>query len=112
MKSTQQHAKQSLQRHLIAAVLLAAPLMAAPMSGYAEERGTTIIGSDESPTVLNVVPWKSRELSVDPWKDREGPSSSILDQVLKPLDRDELRREVHYFNLLNDSKSKRTSDLE
>lgn len=67
----------------------------------AEEKGTTIIGSDESPTVLNVVPWKAKELSVDPWKNREGPSSSILDQALEPVDREELQREVRYFNLLH-----------
>ena len=85
---------------------LIAPLILMALCSYsiissATENGTTIIGSNESPTVLNVVPWKSKELSVDPWKNRAGPSSSVLNQVLEPLDRDELNREVQYFNILH-----------
>lgn len=68
----------------------------------AVEEGTTIIGNQEAPTVLNVVPWKSKELSVDPWETQKGPSNSMLNQVLKPLDREELLREVEYFDMLNE----------
>ena len=82
-------------KHIIVMLLASAPV-------FAEEKGTTIIGSEEAPTVLNVVPWKTKELGADPWqKTDQGPSSSILDDVLQPIDRDELRREVQYFNLLH-----------
>ena len=95
----------SNKTHKILASVIALIVGLSSHSLLAASQGTNIIGSDESPTVLNVVPWKSKELSVDPWKTREGPSSTILDQVLKPLDRDELRREVQYFNLLHQSEA-------
>jgi len=78
-----------------------------PSNGWSVEKGTTIIGSDESPTILNIVPWKSEELDeATPLESSAAPSSSILDQVLKPLDRDELQREVQYFNLLHPEEEK------
>lgn len=65
-----------------------------------EEAGTTIVGNQEAPTVTNVLPWKSEELTVDPWGNRRAPNSEVLNEALKPLDRDELRREIQYFNLV------------
>lgn len=57
--------------------------------------GTTVIGSQEAPTVLNVVPWKERKVEVE----RRGPSSSLLERMLEPLDRDVLSREIEYHNM-------------
>ncbi|MFP5383881.1 MAG: hypothetical protein ACLGHG_07410 [Gammaproteobacteria bacterium] len=57
---------------------------------------TNVVGSQEAPTVLNVVPWKDKEVKVE----RKSPSTSILNQVLQPLDRDVLMREVQYFRSL------------
>lgn len=59
--------------------------------------GTDVIGSQEAPTVLNVVPWKDREVKLD----RKDATSSLLDRVLEPLDQDVLMREVQYYQLLN-----------
>lgn len=78
-----------------------------PFSVQAEEEevtGTTIIGTKEAPNVLNVVPWQGKELSADPWEIRPSPAESVLEESLQPMDRDVLRREIEYFNLIQDAK--------
>ena len=70
---------------------------------HGEEAGMNIIGDQEAPTVLNVVPWKTSERTSEP-KELEAPSppsSSMMQPNLKPLDKEELMREVEYFNKLN-----------
>lgn len=71
---------------------------------YAEDdtevTGTTIIGTKEAPNVLNVVPWQGRELNADPWDIRPSAAQSVLEESLQPVDRDVLRREIEYFNLI------------
>lgn len=67
------------------------------------EEGTTIIGTKEAPNVLNVVPWQSKELSKDPWQSTPTHKSDLLKDSLKPVDSDELHRQVDYFNLLQHS---------
>lgn len=62
---------------------------------------TNVVGSQEAPTVLNVVPWKDKEVKLD----KRSPTTSILNQVLQPLDRDVLQREVQYFRSLQDQKN-------
>lgn len=59
---------------------------------------TNVVGSQEAPTVLNVVPWKDKEVKIE----RKSPTTSILNQVLQPLDRDVLMREVQYFRSLQE----------
>ncbi|MDF1822879.1 MAG: hypothetical protein P1U64_14970 [Alcanivoracaceae bacterium] len=87
-------------RHLTIPLLL---LLAATAS--AEETntdqppdvGTNIIGTQEAPTVLNVVPWKDKEVKLE----KRDPTSSLLDRVLEPLDQEVLLREVEYYRILN-----------
>ena len=74
-------------------------------AAFAQNEGTTIIGTKEAPTVLNVVPWQNVELNLDAWNLRPSPARSVLEDSLKPIDKDVLRREVEYFNLLQDSAS-------
>lgn len=62
---------------------------------------TNVVGSQEAPTVLNVVPWKDKEVKLE----KKSPTSTILNQVLQPLDRDVLRREVQYFRSLQEQKT-------
>lgn len=71
--------------------------------GDEEITGTTIIGTKEAPNVLNVVPWQGKELSADPWEIRPSPAKSVLEESLQPIDRDVLRREIEYFNLIRDT---------
>lgn len=61
------------------------------------EPSTNVIGTQEAPTVLNVVPWKDREVKLE----KGDPTSSLLDQVLEPLDQEVLMREIEYHQLLS-----------
>jgi len=75
----------------------------APSSAFALDEGTTIIGTKEAPNVLNVVPWQDDEFTGDPWKIQPEPTRSVLENSQKPLDKDVLRREIEYFNLLRNT---------
>jgi hypothetical protein len=55
-----------------------------------------VTGNRALPKVLYIVPWKKAELGDLP----EQPFNSLLDEALKPVDRDEFRREVTYFSKL------------
>lgn len=85
------------------AISVALTLLISSPAYSADDTGTTIVGNQEAPTVTNVLPWKSEELTVDPWGNRRAPNSEVLNEALQPLDRDELRREIQYFNLVNPS---------
>ena len=61
-----------------------------------DEASTNVIGTQEAPTVLNVVPWKDREVKLE----KKDPTSSLLNRVLEPLDQDVLMREIEYHQLL------------
>jgi hypothetical protein len=55
---------------------------------------TTVTGDREQPKVMYVVPWKSANIG-----DLSGkPMNSLLDEVLAPVDREEFRREVAYYD--------------
>lgn len=83
--------------------LLAGALIFGSPQLLALEEGTTIIGTKEAPNVLNVVPWQNKELSKDPWQSTPSHKSDLLRDSLKPVDSDELQRQVDYFNLLQHS---------
>lgn len=59
---------------------------------------SVVTGNRELPKVLYIVPWKKAELGDLP----DQPFNSLLDETLKPVDRDEFRREVAYFSKLED----------
>lgn len=82
---------------------LVAPSAFAEDEPQVEVTGTTIIGTKEAPNVLNVVPWQGKELNADPWDIRPSPAQSVLEDSLQPIDRDVLRREIEYFNLIQGS---------
>ncbi|MCU0774093.1 MAG: hypothetical protein MUC74_06180 [Ideonella sp.] len=81
-------------RPTLAAALLASLAAAAPV--LAQDRAdidrTQIIGNRELPKVIYIVPWKKPLPG-----DLSGrPTTSLLDEVLSPLDRDVFRRQVGY----------------
>jgi len=87
-----------MKRHGYAITML---LSAGILSGVqAEERlemeGTAIIGNQELPKVLYIVPWKPSELP----DLSEPPLQSLIDDALAPVDREEFRREVLYHDAL------------
>lgn len=62
-----------------------------------ELESTAITGNRELPKVLYIVPWKKSDLG-----DLLGrPASSLLDEVLAPVDRDVFRRQTEYFSTLD-----------
>jgi len=91
----------STYRNLIIAIVINAFFLAS--STYALDEGTTIIGTKEAPNVLNVVPWQDDEFAGDPWKIQPEPTRSVLENSQKSLDKDVLRREIEYFNLLRNT---------
>ncbi|NOZ52057.1 MAG: hypothetical protein GXP08_02770 [Gammaproteobacteria bacterium] len=53
---------------------------------------TNIQGASELPKVLYIVPWKKAELGDKPVK-----VNRLVDEVLSPVDREVLRREVRFY---------------
>lgn len=80
---------------LVMAALACACVSQADDTG--QEASTNVIGTQEAPTVLNVVPWKDREVKLE----KKDPTSSLLNRVLEPLDQEVLMREIEYHQLLN-----------
>jgi len=62
---------------------------------------TTVTGDREQPKVMYIVPWKSSDIG-----DLSGkPMNSLLDEALAPVDRDEFKREVAYFDVVKADRS-------
>ena len=61
------------------------------------ELGTaTVTGDREQPKVMYIVPWKKSDIG-----DLSGkPMNSLLDEALAPVDRDEFKREVVYYQAM------------
>ena len=58
-----------------------------------ELQTATVTGDREQPKVMYIVPWKKSDIG-----DLSGkPMNSLLDEALAPVDRDEFRREVVYY---------------
>jgi hypothetical protein len=83
-------------RYAIALLLGASILSGAQAEERLEMEGTAIIGNQELPKVLYIVPWKSSELP----DLSEPPLQSLIDDALAPVDREEFRREVLYHDAL------------
>ena len=79
------------------AVLVCLPLMASgeePAAG--EEKlisGMSIVGNDEAPKSLVIVPWKSSELGT------RLDVSRMLDDGLRPVDKEVFMRELEYYEI-------------
>jgi hypothetical protein len=58
-----------------------------------ELQTATVTGDREQPKVMYIVPWKKSDIG-----DLSGkPMNSLLDEALAPVDRDEFKREVVYY---------------
>jgi hypothetical protein len=55
--------------------------------------GMSILGNEEAPKALVIVPWKSSELGADL------SLSDTLDDRARPVDREVFMRELSYYNL-------------
>jgi len=72
-------------------------------SAQAEDKlnmdGTAIIGNQELPKVLYIVPWKKSEVP----DMSQPPLESLIDEALQPIDREVFQRQINYYHALHDS---------
>ena len=66
--------------------------------GDVEMSGMSILGNDEAPKSLVLVPWKSSQLGDMP------ELSRLPDDAIKPVDKDVFSRELSYYQIRSDSK--------
>ena len=59
-------------------------------------QGLDIIGSQDAPLELNIVPWKDKEAFLP----KNALEASVLTETLDPIDRDVVRREVDFSRAL------------
>lgn len=85
-----------IKRYAIVVLLLAGIVPGVLAEERLEMEGTAIIGNQELPKVLYIVPWKPSELP----DLSEPPLQSLIDDALAPVDREEFRREVIYHDAL------------
>jgi hypothetical protein len=63
----------------------------ATLDGAKELSGMSIVGNDEAPKALYIVPWKSSEMG-------EGAGwDMVLDASDKPVDRDVFKRQLEFY---------------
>lgn len=74
---------------MLIAAIVAGPALA---QDRADIDRTTITGNKELPKVLYIVPWKKPI----PGPMASRPRTSVLDEALAPIDRDEFRRQIQY----------------
>jgi hypothetical protein len=66
--------------------------------GDVQMSGMSVLGNDDSPKSLALVPWKTSQLG-------DAPSlSRLLDDSMQPVDKDVFMRELAYYEIKTDSK--------
>ena len=66
--------------------------------GDVQMSGMSVLGNDDSPKSLALVPWKSSQLG-------DAPSiSKLLDDSTQPVDKEVFMRELAYYEIKTDSK--------
>lgn len=81
-------------------IILLGLLCLAPVSAEEdrlEMQGTAIIGNQELPKMLYIVPWKASELPelVEP------PLGSLIDEALMPVERNVFQRQLEFHELIS-----------
>ncbi len=56
--------------------------------------GISIVGNNEAPKSLFIVPWKSSEIGSD-----SGLQSGLMDDSMKPVDREVFMREIDFYQI-------------
>jgi len=79
----------------LSAVLGGSPLLAAKQQ--MDMDGMSVIGNQELPKALFIVPWKDPEASLAP----DRPVNSLVDEVLQPVDPEVFRRKLDYFDAVH-----------
>ncbi|MGB7934410.1 MAG: hypothetical protein WCH04_19740 [Gammaproteobacteria bacterium] len=82
------------RQHLVFTVILVLSWLPAVADESLELEGTTITGNRELPKALHIVPWKTAV----PGELAGRPMQSLVDEIMAPVDRDVMRRELEYFD--------------
>jgi hypothetical protein len=77
---------------LVCVLGLASALGATRAEDRADLDPTQVVGNRELPKVLYIVPWKKPV----PGELKGKPVDSVLDEVLKPVDKDVFKRQLQY----------------
>ncbi len=56
--------------------------------------GISIVGNNEAPKSLFIVPWKSSEIGSD-----SGLQSGLMDDSMKPVDKEVFMREINFYEI-------------
>jgi hypothetical protein len=82
-------------------ILLAAFAMSLPMAhaadGGSEPKmvsGISIVGNNEAPKSLFIVPWKSSEIGFE-----TNLTSGMMDDSIRPVDKDVFLREIDFYEI-------------
>ena len=68
------------------------------LQGDVQMSGMSVLGNDDSPKSLALVPWKTSQLG-------DAPSiSKLLDDSTQPVDKEVFMRELAYYEIKTDSK--------
>jgi len=81
------------RRYMVFTVILALSWLPAMADESLELEGTTITGNRELPKALHIVPWKTAV----PGELAGRPMQSLVDEIMAPVDRDVMRRELEYY---------------
>lgn len=91
---------------IAACLLLAAGLAVAQDKGKRSDKspepevkevsGMSIVGNNETPKSLTIIPWKSSEIGQE-----TDFRSNLLNSQLEPVNRDVFLRELNFYNLSN-----------
>ncbi len=90
-----------MKRLLLAALVCFATPVCAPAQERIQMEGTEIVGSQELPRVLYIVPWQTAER----FEIETPPITSIMERRLQPLERAAFRRKVHYHEAIFSNKT-------
>ncbi len=76
-------------------LMLMATALPVPAKTHITMQGTAIIGNQELPRILYIVPWKKSGLPAM----RQPSIARLIHDVLAPLDREEFRRKIYYHRV-------------
>ena len=88
-------------RRFLQSILLLLAVAGQPSPASAEQQldmdGMSVIGNQELPKALFIVPWKDPEASLAP----DRPVNSLIDEALQPVDPEVFRRKLDYFDTVH-----------
>lgn len=80
---------------MLASAVISATIYSMPLNAQEVKAisGMSIVGNNEAPKSLYIVPWKSSEIGME-----TDLSSNLLNESLTPVDKDVFLREVNFYN--------------